>query len=195
MTVYFAQTRIDTTKVKIGFTSDLAARVKNLSVSVPGGVSILATMDGGKETEGYIHDRFMDYRLDGEWFEYAEPVRDFVKDVQNKKTGLIPFRDEARYMTRETAEYSRDAIEASRQMAEAILNKEHRGIGDTIDAAMFRVQQKHGVPSSLLHRLRYRDGKDIRAGEYLHIKAVYEQMTALKKESEHGKVSEETGGH
>ena len=175
MTVYFAQTRIDPTKVKIGFTSDVEARRVNMSVSVPGGVTMLATMDGGKETEAYLHEKFADDNVSGEWFELSEPVREFIRDLQNGKQGLIPFRDEAKYMTRETAEYASDAIELARQMAAEILNAEFKGIGDTIDAAMFRVQHKHGLSSNLLHRLRYRTKKDIWAGEYLHLKAVYEQ--------------------
>lgn len=175
MTVYFAQTRIDQTKVKIGFTADLEARRSNMSVSVPGGITILASMDGGKETEDFLHEKFVEHNIGGEWFEFAEPIRDFISDLQNGKTGLVPFRDEAKYMTRETAEYGRDALEMARQMAVAILNDEFRGVGDTIDAAMFRVQQKTGISSSVLHRLRYRSGKDIWSGEFLHLKAVYEQ--------------------
>lgn len=179
MTVYFAQTRIDATKVKIGFTSDLDARLSNLSVSVPGGVVILATLDGGKETEDFLHDKFAEHRIGGEWFEFAEPIRDFIRDLQNGKQGLIPFKDEASYMTRETAEYARDAVELAKQMADALLRAEFRGPGDTVDAAMFRVQQKTGLPSAMLHRLRYRTLRDIPAGVYLHIKAVYEQREVL----------------
>lgn len=50
MTVYFAQTRIDQTKVKIGWTSDIEARRINLSVSVPGGVTMIAQMKNATET-------------------------------------------------------------------------------------------------------------------------------------------------
>jgi hypothetical protein len=175
VTVYFAQTRIDNTKVKIGFTSDLETRRINMSVSVPGGVVILATLEGGKESEEYLHDKFAEYRFSGEWFEFSDPIREFVRDIQNGKVGLIPFIDTAKYMGRDTAEYARDAIEIARQMAVAILNDEFRGVGDTVDACMFRVQQKHGISSSVLHRLRYRSPKDIWAGEFLHLKAIYEQ--------------------
>lgn len=174
MTVYFATTRIDPSTVKIGFTSDLEARKKNLSVSVPGGVTILCSMEGGLETEQFLHEKFAHLNVSGEWFDYSDELREFVTDVINKKPCLIPFVDDAAYMTRETAEYGRDAVELARQMAEALLNKEFRGVGDTIDAAMFRLEQKTGLPGKLLHRLRYRARKDIWAGEYLHIKSVYE---------------------
>ena len=179
MSVYFAQTKIDATKVKIGWSSNVEQRQTTLSVGVPGGVMILATMEGGKETEEYLHEKFADLRVSGEWFEFAEPIRQFIIDIKNGKQGLIPFRDEAAYMTRETAEYARDAVELAKQMADALLRAEFRGPGDTVDAAMFRVQQKTGLPSAMIHRLRYRALKDIPAGTYLHIKAVYEQRIAL----------------
>jgi hypothetical protein len=178
MTVYFAQTRIDPTKVKIGFTSNLEARRVNMSVSVPGGISIMATIHGGKETEQYLHDKFSSDNIGGEWFTLSDDLSGFIRDVQNGKQGLVPFVDDAEYMVRSTAEYSQDALEVARQMAVAILDREYRGVGDTLDAAMHRVEARHGIKRNLLKRLRYRGEKsDIWAGEYLHVKSVYEQQT------------------
>lgn len=182
MTVYFAQTRIDPTKVKIGFTSNVEARRANMSVSVPGGISIMATIEGGKETEQYLHEKFAAFNVGGEWFTLSDEVSDFIRDIQNGKIGLIPFVDEAEYMTRGTAEYSQDAIELARQMATAIIDSEYKGVGDTLDAAIHRVETKHGLKRGVLHRLRYRATKsDIWAGEYLHIKSVYEQRVLARK--------------
>lgn len=183
MTVYFAQTRIDPTKVKIGFTKDVEARRVNMSVSVPGGIHILATLPGGKEAEGYLHEKFESYNVGGEWFHFSDEIRDFVRDVQNGKQGLIPFRDQAAYMVRSTSEYAADALELASQMAEAILNHEFRGIGDTIDAAIFRVERRHHISGQVIKRLRYRKKKDVWAGEYLHLKAIYEQIAARSASS------------
>lgn len=179
MTVYFAMTLIDQSKVKIGFTSDLESRRANMSVSVPGGVRILASMPGGIATEEYLHDKFAEFRFSGEWFEYCSEIKDFIERVQINSEGLVPFVDEAGGFHRKTSEYARDAVEIARQMAVAVLNDEFRGVGDTIDAAMFRVEQKHDISSKVFHRLRYRTLKDIWAGEFLHIKSIYEQVRAL----------------
>jgi len=181
MTVYFAQTRIDVTKVKIGWTSNVEARRANMSVSVPGGISIMATIAGGKETEDYLHGLFEADRIGGEWFNLSEGLSSFIRDVQNGKTGLIPFVDTAEYMVRNTAEYSRDAVEIAGQMAAAVLNDEFKGVGDTIEAAAGRIQTKHGLSTMVFMRLRYRKKNDIWAGEYLHIKAIYEQRLLSKK--------------
>lgn len=145
-----------------------------MSVSVPGGITIIATLRGGKETEDYLHEKFSQYRVGGEWFCFSEEIRQFVLDVQNNKPGLVPFVDEAKYMLRSKKEYGADAIEMAAQMADAILRKEYKGPGDTIEAAMFRLKRKHGIEENVFKRLRYRQKTDIWAGEYLHLKAVYE---------------------
>lgn len=181
MTVYFAQTRIDLTKVKIGWTTNLESRQATMSVSVPGGISIMATLDGGKETEEYLHGLFEKDRVGGEWFNLSEELRAFIRDVQNGKKGMVPFVDDAKYMVRSTSEYAADAVELASQMATAILNAEFKGVGDTIDATMFRIKTKHGIKEDVLRRLRYRQKKDIWAGEYLHLKAVYEQRVLSRQ--------------
>jgi len=186
MTVYFAQARTDQTTVKIGFTSDIVRRKGNLSTSTPGGVAILATLPGNKETEEYLHEKFSDDRLGGEWFRFSDGIRDFVRDVQNGKQGLVPFRDTVVYMQRSTAEYASEAVESAQLMAKAIINAELRGLGDTAGAAMGRIQTRTGFRKSALFRLLYRPVTDIRAGEYLHLKAIYEQARVMPAEARQG---------
>lgn len=53
-------------------------------------------------------------------------------------------------------------VSEARGMADYILQKVHRGPGDTVDAAMHRAESLYGVPAAWLHRLRYRrDLKDM----------------------------------
>src|SRR5690554_5450810 len=52
-------------------------------------------------------------------------------------------------------------VSEARGMAEVILQKVHRGPGDTIDAAMHRAERMYGVPAAWLHRLRYRQITDM----------------------------------
>lgn len=65
-------------------------------------------------------------------------------------------------------------VKHAKTMAEFILQREHRGPGDTIDAAMHRVERKYGVPSSWLHRLRYREIKDMPASAFVALLQAYE---------------------
>lgn len=181
MTIYFAQTRIDRTKVKIGYTTNLAARKANLSVSVPGGICFIATLNGDMETEQYLHDKFSSYCVGGEWFSLAGELEEFIRKVQNGESVALPLKDAGAVRRKQTSDYSGDAIELSRQMATAILNKEHRGIGDTVGATIHRVARKYGISSNILHRLRYRHEKaDIWAGEFLHLKEIYEESCSAE---------------
>lgn len=180
MTVYFAQARTDQTSVKIGFTSDLPARTKNLSVSTPGGVAILATLPGNKETEEYLHDKFADHRLGGEWFRCSDEIRDFMRDIANGKQGLVLFPDTVTYMHRNTADFAGDALSIARQMLIEIINAEHKGVGDTIGAACYRLEARTGLSYSMMKRIRVRRMKDLPAGIYLHIKAIYDQLKSKR---------------
>lgn len=58
-------------------------------------------------------------------------------------------------------------------MADFILQKAHRGPGDTVDAAMHRAERMYGVPAAWLHRLRYRQIKDMPVSAYGAIVRAY----------------------
>lgn len=58
-------------------------------------------------------------------------------------------------------------------MADAILHRVHRGPGDTVDAAMHRAERLYGVPSEWLHRLRYREMKDVPGSILIRLYAAY----------------------
>ena len=58
--------------------------------------------------------------------------------------------------------------------ADLLVRREHRGPGDTIDAARLRAARKHHVPERTLWALRYRRPKDLLASVYLKIKLAYE---------------------
>lgn len=59
------------------------------------------------------------------------------------------------------AKMSVEYVREAKGMADFILYKVHRGPGDTIDAAMHRAERTYGVPATWLHRLRYREVKDM----------------------------------
>lgn len=67
--VYLIQADCDL--VKIGWTTDLAARFSSLRSSVPQHLELLRQFDGGRATERWLHKRFSDRRVGGEWFEFC----------------------------------------------------------------------------------------------------------------------------
>lgn len=192
MTVYFAQARVDLSTVKIGFTSDLAKRQQNMSVSTPGGMTILATLPGSRETEEYLHEMFAEDRLNGEWFRFSEPVRQFVLDIRNGKQGLIPFKDEAIYKRHSPEEFSAEALDRAKSMAADIINAEYRGFRDTIGAAKYRIEKKYGFRASMMHRLLYRELRDVTAGVFLHLQDIHEQICAKRGSAAFDRLSKPT---
>ena len=75
--VYFVQAGYEG-PIKIGFSSDPAARLRALQVSSAVPLRLLATMTGGRREEYELHDRFQRHRLEGEWFEPAAPILEYV---------------------------------------------------------------------------------------------------------------------
>lgn len=69
-------------------------------------------------------------------------------------------------------------VEKARGWAEALQQAEFRGLGDTREAARYRVSRKTGVPESYLKRLRYRweEMTDIAASQYVALQEAYAEL-------------------
>jgi hypothetical protein len=57
-------------------------------------------------------------------------------------------------------------VDEAANWADLLVRREHRGPGDTIDAARARAARKHNVPEQILWSLRYRKPKRIWADLY-----------------------------
>lgn len=68
-------------------------------------------------------------------------------------------------------------ISEAKSMADFLLSKEHRGPGDTIEAAAYRVQTRFGVPVSTLMRLRHREVKDMLMSNFFALASAYKAAT------------------
>lgn len=75
--------------IKIGYTTDLPARVASLGHANAVGVSLLASADGGVVAESRLHTMFREYRVRGEWFRPSAPLLDFIANV--REAGRLPF--------------------------------------------------------------------------------------------------------
>lgn len=90
-------------------------------------------------------------------------------------------------LNRDARKMSEAVVSKASNWAEALLSRVYRGPGDTIDAAMWRAEQKYGVPAQTFWSLRYRPPKDILASVYLRLQHAYEcecelQAARLKHE-------------
>lgn len=69
------------------------------------------------------------------------------------------------------------AVDRAATWADMLIGREHRGMGDTVDAARARAARKHKLPERLLWSLRYRRPKEIGATLYLKIQEAVEAET------------------
>lgn len=57
--------------------------------------------------------------------------------------------------------------------SKALWKKTYDGMGDTQEAAMYRAEQKYGVPAQTFWSLRYRPPKDLLTSIYMRLYAAY----------------------
>lgn len=65
--------------IKIGYTRDLNKRLRTMQTSYPFKLEVLATTTGGQIAEARYHQRFADYRLEGEWFTPCQAIRSEIR--------------------------------------------------------------------------------------------------------------------
>ena len=78
------------------------------------------------------------------------------------------------------------AVDRAASWADWLVRREHRGPGDTIDAARLRAARKHRLPERILWALRYRKPKQIWADMYLSLeRAVEAEIKCQEARLEH----------
>jgi nitrogenase molybdenum-iron protein alpha/beta subunit len=72
---------------------------------------------------------------------------------------------------------SAEYISTAKGMADFLLTREHRGPGDTIEAAAYRLQTRFGVPVTVLMRLRHREVKDMLMSNFMALADAYQRVS------------------
>jgi Meiotically up-regulated gene 113 len=67
--------------VKIGFSKDPTKRLADLSTASPSPLELVAAIPGTMSDEKALHDRFADYRKNGEWLELDGAVLQWVRSL------------------------------------------------------------------------------------------------------------------
>lgn len=136
MKVYFARA-VGGQLVKIGFSEDVARRMRNLALSFEDGIEVLATCDGGREVEAAYHRVLANWRHEGEWFHPNECLDAIVAELSK---GVAPVVFPRRKRTEVEGE---SPIDADRRMAKAILGRllSREPAGTTISMAIERAYE------------------------------------------------------
>ena len=85
MPVYFIGDGIG--NIKIGYSYDPMRRMQDLQVSNPGPLYFLRVIDGGPATEAWLHRKFKEHWIKGEWFVYTDEMLTIVPpdEIPNRK--------------------------------------------------------------------------------------------------------------
>lgn len=67
--------------IKIGYSADVAARVREISIYQPLEPELIGTMPGGRSLEEAIHVFLRQHRIKGEWFRDCAEVRGTITDL------------------------------------------------------------------------------------------------------------------
>jgi hypothetical protein len=91
--VYFLQNSI-TGAVKIGWSDNLDARLSSLRVGSDCELQLIRTVTGGRGTERWLHKRFCQHLIRGEWFAFHGDMLTVVPpDEVPQRTTIVRRRD------------------------------------------------------------------------------------------------------
>jgi hypothetical protein len=66
--------------VKIGFTTDVVARIGNMAGQSPVPITLLMTVPGSLEVEAEAHQQFKKSNHHGEWFSLTDELRKYLAE-------------------------------------------------------------------------------------------------------------------
>jgi hypothetical protein len=81
--VYFVQCNGEQGPIKIGVTTDMPKRLRDLQAANPYPLQLLGMVIGGRVMESALHKRFASTRTNGEWFGYSAELRGFISELMS----------------------------------------------------------------------------------------------------------------
>lgn len=84
--IYFATFDFDT--VKVGFATDVQARLWQMQVSSPVDATKINSFPGTLADEARIHYLLREHRIKREWFEWCDEVDDFMEDLVDAQISM-----------------------------------------------------------------------------------------------------------
>ncbi|MEH2501217.1 hypothetical protein V1290_000028 [Bradyrhizobium sp. AZCC 1578] len=154
--------------IKIGFTSDLEQRLSAFRTTMPT-LEVIGTMEGSRGHERTLHNELSSSRLTGEWFSDCEHVRKVIDEAI--KYGVHEWKPE-----RSNKYVPSEWDDRASQLAEIISEGKSTYQVDEIEEAF-------SIPKGTLWKLKYRQHREVSAGEYFALLRAAGRVLALKREA------------
>lgn len=90
--IYFLLSK-DTNRVKIGFSTRLSIRIKDLILMNGSDLELIAYKLGSQSDEAELHRMFISDRLYGEWFNYSENIKNYIESLEIDNNQLIKMQN------------------------------------------------------------------------------------------------------
>jgi hypothetical protein len=73
---------VQSNAVKIGYTTlkGLKRRLDNLQIGTPNNLKILGAVWGDRKIERKLHEKFVDFHIRGEWFNYTSEIDEYLNE-------------------------------------------------------------------------------------------------------------------
>ena len=79
--IYFIAQNNNT--IKIGYSQDIKKRIKSLKTASPYPLLLLGYIDGDREMEKYLHEKFKKLHMEREWFNVSEESREILNFIND----------------------------------------------------------------------------------------------------------------
>lgn len=100
-TIYFLQLG-NNGPVKIGITKYLEPRIQSMQSCIPIPLQLVLTLRGNRLLEKKLHDRFAKHKIQGEWYELGNELRDFINEqIQANNEGFESVDTNTEFLTKE----------------------------------------------------------------------------------------------
>lgn len=74
---------VGTNRYKIGYTNNIARRLSCIQTGCPVPISVVTVLPMDQSAETWLHRRFDEYRVCGEWFELPESAIQYLVHISN----------------------------------------------------------------------------------------------------------------
>ncbi len=90
--IYFLLSK-DTNRVKIGFSTNLSIRIKDLILMNGSDLELIAYKLGNQSDEAELHRFFISDRLYGEWFNYSIHIKKYIESLKLDSNQLMKMKN------------------------------------------------------------------------------------------------------
>ncbi len=175
MTVYIIRRAGDDSGLcKIGFTSNIQRRMKDISIGCPEGLVIVREYDATRQFEAKLHQALNEHCVSGEWFLLGEECLAECDRLATEARTYQHYRIDVLTPSPDD-EYSENIVLETRFYLNELVKREWRGMGDTQELARDRVMDRIEIPRSYGFRLwsKYRELNDVSGEAYRSMRLAY----------------------